>query len=291
MADARIPPARREVGHASPRPDVPGRRGRPRSEEADRAILAAATQLLAERGLGGMSMEEVAARAGVGKATVYRRWGSRGALALDAFLAEFSRQQPLPDTGTFHGDLLAALRGWIRSVTRTPAGRMLAGLVAEAQRDPALAAAWRERVFEPLRASNTILVRRAIDRAEIPAGHRRRRRARPAVRLGVPPAAARPPAADRPVRPPGGGPDRGRAEPGFVNVDLVPLQGPRRHFHAPFSRAGRPARRQAAPARPRPPGRPDRTGPTSPARSRRSRRCSGHPGRSTPRPPPGTGGR
>ncbi len=170
MNGAGIPPARREPGHTAAGPDGPGKRGRPRSEDADRAILAAATGLLAERGLGGMSMEEVAARAGVGKATVYRRWPSRGALALDAFLAEFSRQQPLPDTGTFRGDLLAALRGWIRSVTRTPAGRMLAGLVAEAQRDPGLASAWRERVLEPLRASNTVLVRRAIDRAEIPAG-------------------------------------------------------------------------------------------------------------------------
>jgi AcrR family transcriptional regulator len=145
------------------------RRGRPRSEEADRAILSAATELLAERGLGGMSMEEVAARAGVSKATVYRRWPSRGALALDAFLAEFQEQQPLPDTGTFRGDLLAALRGWIRTVTRTPAGRMLAGLVAEAQRDPALAVAWRERVIEPLRVRNTVLVRRAVRRGEIPA--------------------------------------------------------------------------------------------------------------------------
>jgi len=169
MEGTRIPPERSEVGHSAAGPDVSGRRGRPRSEEADRAILAAATELLAERGLGGMSMEEVAARAGVGKATVYRRWGSRGALALDAFLAEFSRQQPVPDTGTFHGDLLAALRGWIRSVTKTPAGRMLAGLVAEAQRDPSLAAAWRERVFEPLRSSNTVLVQRAIERGEIPA--------------------------------------------------------------------------------------------------------------------------
>jgi len=149
-----------------PRSEPTGR-GRPRSEEADRAILAAATELLAEGGLAGMSMEEVAARAGVSKATIYRRWPSRGALALDAFLAEFTQQQPLPDTGTFRGDLLAALRGWIRSVTRTPAGRMLAGLVAEVQRDPALAAAWREHVFEPLRAQNTILVRRAIDRGEI----------------------------------------------------------------------------------------------------------------------------
>jgi len=118
-------------------------RGRPRSEAADRAILRAATDLLAERGLAGMSMEEVAARAGVGKATVYRRWRSRGALALDAFMAEFQALQPLPDTGTLRGDLLAALRAWVRAVTRTPAGRILAGLIAAAQEDPELAAAWR----------------------------------------------------------------------------------------------------------------------------------------------------
>jgi AcrR family transcriptional regulator len=167
MGSAHIPAGRGDV----PRPAAAesARRGRPRSEEADRAIMSAATELLAERGLGGMSMEEVAARAGVGKATVYRRWPSRGALALDAFLAEFQEQQPLPDTGTFRGDLLAALRGWMRSVTRTPAGRMLAGLIAEAQRDPALAVAWRDRVIEPLRARNRILLDRAIERGEIPA--------------------------------------------------------------------------------------------------------------------------
>ena len=98
MADIRIP-----AGVAAPR------RGRPRSEQADRSILQAAAELLAERGLGGMSIEEVAARAGVGKTTIYRRWTSRGTLALDAFLTEFQGQQPLPDTGSLRGDLLAAL--------------------------------------------------------------------------------------------------------------------------------------------------------------------------------------
>ena len=62
-------------------------RGRPRSQEADRAILTAAAELLAERGLAAMSIEEVAARAGVGKTTIYRRWPSKGLLALDAFVA------------------------------------------------------------------------------------------------------------------------------------------------------------------------------------------------------------
>jgi AcrR family transcriptional regulator len=141
--------------------------GRPRSVAADHSILEAATAILAERGLTGMTMEEVAARAGVGKATVYRRWPSRGALALDAFMAEFRSQLSLPDTGTLRGDLLAALRSWSRAVTRSRAGRMLAGLIAEAQRDPQLAAGWRERVFEPLRTQHKALVDRAARRGEI----------------------------------------------------------------------------------------------------------------------------
>jgi AcrR family transcriptional regulator len=147
--------------------EQPARRGRPRSEAADRAILHAATGLLAERGLSGMSIEKVAARAGVGKATIYRRWPSRGVLALDAFLAEFQQQQPLPDTGTLRGDLLGALTAWVRAVTQSSAGRMLAGLIAEAQRDPALAVAWRDRVVEPLRAQHTIMLERAIERGEL----------------------------------------------------------------------------------------------------------------------------
>jgi AcrR family transcriptional regulator len=147
--------------------DVPGR-GRPRSPEADRAILEAAVGLLAERGLAAMSIEEVAARAGVGKTTIYRRWPSKGLLALDAFVASFREQQPLPDTGTLRGDLRAALRAWVRAVTRTPTGAMLAGLIAEAQHDPELRGAWRDRVLEPLRTQHRIMLDRAVARGEIP---------------------------------------------------------------------------------------------------------------------------
>jgi AcrR family transcriptional regulator len=146
------------------------RRGRPRSPDADRAILRAASEILAERGLSGMSIEEVAARAGVAKTTVYRRWPSRGALALDAFVAEFQGQQPVPDTGTLRGDLLAALRSWIKSVTQTRAGPVLAGLIAESQLDPELASAWREQVVARLRERHKIMLDRAVQRGEIPAG-------------------------------------------------------------------------------------------------------------------------
>jgi AcrR family transcriptional regulator len=150
-------------------PDREHRRGRPRSKRADSAIMRAAVELLAERGLGGMSIEEVASRAGVGKATIYRRWPSRGALVLDAFVADFLAQQPLPDTGTLRGDLLAALRAWIRSVTQTTAGPMLTGLIAEVQQDRALAAAWRDRAVRPIRAQHAIMLDRAISRGEMPA--------------------------------------------------------------------------------------------------------------------------
>jgi AcrR family transcriptional regulator len=166
MDDRRVPAAGLEVLEPGP---APARRGRPRSQEADHAILAAARQLLAERGLAGMSIEEVAGRAGVAKTTIYRRWTSRGALALDAFMDEFQSQQPSPDTGTLRGDLLGALRAWIRAVTRTSAGPVLAGLIAETQLDPDLAVAWRERVVERLRDQHKVLLNRAIERGEIAA--------------------------------------------------------------------------------------------------------------------------
>src|ERR1700761_4243764 len=138
MADARIPASGQLVpvpGSAAPGSAAP-KRGRPRSEQADRAILQAAAQVLAERGLAGMSIEEVASRAGVGKTTIYRRWTSRGALALDAFLADFQGQQPLPDTGSLRGDLRSSLRAWVRAVTRTPVGRILPDLIGQIQHDP-----------------------------------------------------------------------------------------------------------------------------------------------------------
>jgi AcrR family transcriptional regulator len=144
------------------------RRGRPRSERADRAILQAATELLADKGVSGLTIEEVASRAGVGKTTIYRRWSSRGTLALDAFLIEFGGVGALPDTGTFRGDLRAALGAWVKAVDGTPAGVMLVGLIAEVHKDPGLAVAWQDQVIAPLRAHYSIMLDQAISRGEIP---------------------------------------------------------------------------------------------------------------------------
>jgi AcrR family transcriptional regulator len=145
------------------------RRGRPRSERADRDILKAAAEIIAEKGVGGLTIEEVAVRAGVGKTTIYRRWSSRGTLALDAFLAEFEGQEGLPDTGTFAGDLREALGAWVKAVSGTGAGVMLVGLLAEIQQDRNLAAAWQDRVIAPLRVQYSIMLDRGVSRGEIPA--------------------------------------------------------------------------------------------------------------------------
>jgi AcrR family transcriptional regulator len=145
------------------------RRGRPRRADTDRAILRAASDVMTEKGISGLTIEEVAERARVGKTTIYRRWPSRGRLALEAFLAEFAWQQSLPDTGTFAGDLRAALGAWVRFVADTRARTMLVGLLAETQNDGNLARAWQDQVIAPLRAQYSIMIDRGISRGEIPA--------------------------------------------------------------------------------------------------------------------------
>ncbi len=145
------------------------KRGRPRSDDVDHAILVAAAALLFERGLEAMTIEEVAARAGVGKASIYRRWSTKGTLALDAFLVDYLAQLPLADTGTLEGDLRDALSQWTTAVVGTQMGRALVGLVAEAQVDPELAKGWAERVMGPARERHRVMIERAIDRGEIAA--------------------------------------------------------------------------------------------------------------------------
>jgi AcrR family transcriptional regulator len=144
-------------------------RGRPRSDQVDQAILRAASELLSERGLDAMTIEDVAARAGVGKASIYRRWPTKGTLALDAFLVDFLSRQPPVDNGALEDDLREALTLWSAAVVGTPTGRALVGLVAEAQHDHNLARGWSERVVAPVREQHRKMVDRAIERGEIPA--------------------------------------------------------------------------------------------------------------------------
>jgi AcrR family transcriptional regulator len=144
-------------------------RGRPRSEKARSAILEAAAELLLERGLGAVSMDAVAARAGVSKATIYRWWPTKETLALDALYTEWANVPSAPDTGSLKGDLLALLRPWVRQATKRPYGRAIAALITEAQTNPAFGREYLERFVEPRRDQARAIFRRAIERGEIPA--------------------------------------------------------------------------------------------------------------------------
>ena len=146
-------------------------RGRPRSEKAQKAILAAAIDLLLEQGLHAMSMDAVAERAGVSKATIYRWWPSKELLALDALATEWqvtSSPDATRDTGSLRGDLLARLRPWLRLLRDKPYGRVVAGLVATAQADAEFAELYLERFVRPRRDAMRPILLRAIDRGEIP---------------------------------------------------------------------------------------------------------------------------
>jgi AcrR family transcriptional regulator len=145
-------------------------RGRPRSEKARSAILEAAAELLLERGLNAVSMDAVAARAGVSKATIYRWWPTKETLALDALYTEWANVPSAPDTGSLKGDLLALLRPWVRQATKRPYGRAIAALITEAQSNPAFQREYLERFVEPRRDQARAIFRRAIERGEIPAG-------------------------------------------------------------------------------------------------------------------------
>lgn len=141
-------------------------RGRPRSEESEEAILAATIQLLSEKSLRDISMEEIARKAGVGKATIYKWWPNKAYVALDAFLKKTNRMIPMPDTGSLRGDILEQIRS-LMVFYRSPAGHILGQFVAESQNDKEFASLLRERFLKPRRATAAIIFDRAVERGEI----------------------------------------------------------------------------------------------------------------------------
>jgi AcrR family transcriptional regulator len=147
------------------------RRGRPRSEKRRQAILDAAIELLLAQGLQAVSMDEVADHAGVSKATIYRWWPSKETLALDALYHEWDTFRPsLPDTGSLRGDLLALVRPWVRQARKRPYARVVAALVEETHNDPEFAKLYHERFVNPRRDPARAILKRAIERNEIPGG-------------------------------------------------------------------------------------------------------------------------
>src|SRR6201992_2272354 len=107
-------------------------RGRPRSEERRDAVLAAAMELIQEDDLRRASVDRMSARGGVSKATIYKWWPNRTAVAIDAFLQQMMADAPVPDTGSAAEDFRLTLRGMMAFYT-SPLGEIYAQLVGESQ--------------------------------------------------------------------------------------------------------------------------------------------------------------
>ena len=141
------------------------RPGRPRSAQAHEAILTAALELALEGGLARMTMEKVAARAGAGKATIYRRWDTKHALMADA-LRSIAADIRAPDTGTLRGDFLGLL-AQAMGANAPGALRLMPRLMSEAAEDPELFAVCRAVLVDPRRAELRAIVLRAVERGEL----------------------------------------------------------------------------------------------------------------------------
>ena len=139
---------------------------RPRSTEADQSILDAAIGEYAQRGLEGMSVDAVAARAGVSKATIYRRYPSKIDLVVGAAFQMCEEQSMRPDTGTVRGDLTAQLRNLTRMLADPVLGAAKRRLIIDANQNADLARMHRELV-EQRRAHTTAVFQRGIERGEL----------------------------------------------------------------------------------------------------------------------------
>ena len=145
---------------------VSRRPGRPRSERADRAIIDAALSLFAESGPEGLCIERVAARAGVGKATIYRRWPGKEDLLLDA-IAALKTPLPEPAGRSVREDLVTLLGTLCQDSADPRRAREFALLLGEGAKYPRLMARYMETVLEPRREVVRAVLRRGVASGEL----------------------------------------------------------------------------------------------------------------------------
>src|SRR3954447_9222560 len=150
----------------STEPVGPRRKGRPRDATADERILAAAAQLILTRGFDNMTVDEVAATARAGKATVYRRWAGKEDLAFAALEQLYSTELPIPDTGSLREDLRISTRQALE-FSASETGRTYTRMtVAESLRDGRVGALYTA-AFEGVEAAARAMFQRGIDRGEL----------------------------------------------------------------------------------------------------------------------------
>jgi AcrR family transcriptional regulator len=160
---AASPPAHPD---AAPDGAAARRPGRPRSEQAEQALLEATIEAIGERGIDGVRCEDVAARAGVGKATLYRRWPGKEDLLIAAFGA-LKRPLPEPRGDCVRDDLIAMLEVVAADAADPRYAQHYALLHSEGERYPRLVALYKERVVEPRREAMRSVLRRGAANGEL----------------------------------------------------------------------------------------------------------------------------
>ncbi|MEU3961007.1 TetR/AcrR family transcriptional regulator [Streptomyces buecherae] len=145
-----------------------GRTGRPRSTEANRAILDATRAALVELGWGKLTMSDVAARAKVAKTTLYRRWAGKSELVVDAVADLFDEHLELPDRGSLHADVEGVVLQFAALLERPETKTALMAVVAESTRDEALRDRIRSAIVERQKRLVLLGRERAQARGELP---------------------------------------------------------------------------------------------------------------------------
>lgn len=140
--------------------------GRPRSEKARKAVIQSTLALLNRVGFHELSMEAVAARAGVGKATIYRWWPNKAELVIDCFVSAVEEELRFPSAGPVLASIHAQMRRWA-VIFRSPLGQIVATVIGAGQSDPEILEAFRAHWVEPRRIEARRLLRLAMKRGEI----------------------------------------------------------------------------------------------------------------------------
>jgi AcrR family transcriptional regulator len=144
-----------------------GRAPHRRDESARLAVLQAADDLVAERGFGGVSIEGIAARAGVAKQTIYRWWPSKVDILLDTLVEDAAGPLAIASSGSAIAGMRTYLRNLARFLTKDSSGQVLLALIGEAQHDPQTARVFHERYLDPQRARERELLRAGVASGEL----------------------------------------------------------------------------------------------------------------------------
>ncbi|KAM3099487.1 TetR/AcrR family transcriptional regulator [Phormidesmis sp. 146-12] len=140
--------------------------GRPRSDEAHQRILEAAYELMNQTGFNDLTIEAIAARAEVGKPTIYRRWSSKAHLVMDAFLAAINPELTFPDSGSVKEDIRLQMQQLVK-VLLSPPGQIIAMLIGGGQTDTELMEAFRENWLMPRRKVASEVFNKGVERGEL----------------------------------------------------------------------------------------------------------------------------